>query len=435
MGVSAGFQRASVYRRAAPVLQRAAQPFVRKGWLYWVRFAALLALASYLGHVLGQSDRFTDLRYAMYRWQIKLQHREQLYPQHTVLVLLDDDDFWSDEFQRRSPLKRDQLAALINQLDAAGVNTVALDVDLRSPLPDRPGFDFPDYRQGDQDLIAAVQRMCENGRHMVLSTSVQFGRDGGYEAMPSIYSGARASLPCVSTGYIQLPDDMRLVPGLLKLENGSNLNSFSLAITKIQDPIAYDHAVRNQDRGFRFSQFLTAADFRPKDGRQFIFDGVAVRSMSAVALRQAVADKIVIVGGRWHEYAYGTGPTVDTWLSPGGEEPGAMLHANYVEAMLNDSGTFAPISDVAAAMLEWGLAFGLATIVALDIHPLWKWSSFIAASVFSVLMTYVLLQNLGLFLDFLIPMLMILVHTIADEILEMRQQVRHLKHQLTEHHH
>jgi CHASE2 domain-containing sensor protein len=429
MGLSSGFV------RAKPVLRKAVRPFVRKGWFYWVRFAALLALASYLGHVMGQSQRYTDLRYAIYQWQVKLQQRGQFYPQHTVLVLLDDDDYWSVQYQGRRPLKRDRLAEIVDRLNGAGAKTVALDIDLRSPLPEIPAYEFPDYRQENEELIGAVQRMCASGRHVVLASSVRFAQAGGFETMPSIYTAGRPTLPCVRTGYIQLPDDMRLVPGALELANGSYMDSFSLAIVKTTDPIAYHHAVDNEDHGFRFSQFLTPADFSPKAGRQFVFDGVAVQRMSDPALRAAVEDKTVIVGGHWHEFAYGTGPFVDTWLSPGGAEPGAMLHANYVEAMLNRSGTFTPISDMAAALLEWGLAFALATIVALDIHALWKWSAFILASVFSILLTYVLLQNLGLFLDFMIPLLMIVVHTIADEVLEMRHQVQHLKHQLKEFHH
>ena len=442
MGLPSGFQRASGFARAKPFLRKAGQPFVRKGPVYWIRFAALLALASYLGHVLGQSDRYTDLRYAIYQWQVKLQQRKHFSPQHTVLLLLDDDDYWSVQYQGRRPLKRDRLAGLVDRLNEAGASSVAVDIDLRSPLPEMPEYEFPDYRQENQELIAAVQRMCARGRQVVLASSVRFaptgsqtgGPSGGFETMPSIYTAAQPTLPCVRTGYIQLPDDMRLVPGSLKLANGSYMDSFSLAIVKTTDPIAYHHAVDNEDHGFRFSQFLTPADFSPKVGRQFVFDGVAVQQMSDAALRAAVENKTVIVGGHWHAFAYGTGPLVDTWLSPGGAEPGAMLHANYVEAMLNNSGTFTPISDMAAAMLEWGLAFGLATIVALDIHALWKWSAFIAASAFSILLTYVLLQNLGLFLDFMIPLLMIVVHTIADEILEMRQQVQHLKQELKQFH-
>jgi hypothetical protein len=94
----------------------------------------------------------------------------------------------------------------MDKLGEAGVNTVALDVDLRSPLPEKPDFEFPDYKAEDAQLIAAIRRMCAGGRHVVLASSVSFG-DAGYEEMPSIYTSSLKELPCVKTGYIQLPFD------------------------------------------------------------------------------------------------------------------------------------------------------------------------------------------------------------------------------------
>ena len=114
------------------------RPFTRKGWWHWLRFALLLAAASYVGHLLSTSPWLTEFRYTMYHRQLLMRDRSQLYPTRTALVLLNDDDYWSDTFQARTPLKRGQLAELMDKLEAAGVNTVALDVDLRSPLPDKP---------------------------------------------------------------------------------------------------------------------------------------------------------------------------------------------------------------------------------------------------------------------------------------------------------
>jgi CHASE2 domain-containing sensor protein len=127
-----------------------------------------------------------------------------------------------------------------------------------------------------------------------------------------------------------------------------------------------------------------------------------------------LADKLVFVGAKWHANAYGTGPFVDVHNSPGGMEPGVMLHANYVEAMLDRTGTFTPVSDSTAELLEIGLALLLAMIGVLEIHTAWKWAAFVIGIVLSILFTYTLLQNLGLFLDFLIPMVMIIVHAIAE---------------------
>ena len=219
---------------------------------------------------------------------------------------------------------------------------------------------------------------------------------------------------------------------MIQLKDGSYLDSFSLAMTKIADPIAYHNLVKDENKGYRFGQYLTPEDFSTRDGRQFIFNGVEVEHMGRMQLRQALADKTVIVGGHWHSDAYGVGEYIDMWPSPGGTESGAMLHANYVEAMRDPMSTFTPISDRAAEMLEWGLALALALLGALEIHAGWKWGEFVLSCTASVLLTYVLLQNLGLFLDFFIPVLMIVVHTMAEGLLEMRHELQHVKHQLQE---
>jgi hypothetical protein len=413
--------------------------------------------ASYIGHLLSESPRFADIRYELYQKQVRLQRRGPIYPQHTVLVLLDDDDYWGEDFQARSPLKLEQIAVLLDKLNAAGANTVGVDVFLSSPRPEKPEYDFPDYAPGDEAFFAAVKRMCDAGRHVVLTTYLVAGNapekhglgqmahavisylkaaddPDKYNESPSIYSSRLSGMPCVGVGSDQFSVDMRLIPGVSELENGKEMDSFSLALVKIVDPVAYENLVKDvASKGFRFAQYLTRSDFEPKAGRKFILSGVEVRTMDAVALRQAVADKIVIVGGNWSSYGYGLGDRIDEHNSPGGMEPGAMLHANYVEAELDENSTFTPISDRTAEMLEWTIAFVLALIAASEIPGGWKaWSVFFAF-LLSTILTYVLMQNLGLFLDFLVPFLMVVGHTLTEELLEMRHELRHLKHKLKEH--
>lgn len=407
-------------------LLKIVHPFTRKGWGHWLRFVLLLAAAGYAGHLLSTSPWLTEFRYTVYHRQLMMRDRSQLYPKRTALVLLNDDDYWGDSYQSRTPLKRGQLAELIDKLQEAGVNTVTLDVDLRSPRPRDPAFEFADYKTEDAQLIAAIGRMCVAGRHVVLASSVGFG-DDGYVEMPSIYTGALKQLPCVKTGYIQLPFDMRRIPGTLELADGSHLDSLSLAVTGIADPTAHDQAVAETGHGFRFSEYLTEADFAAKNGRQFIFSGQQIKTFDTAALRDRLADKLVFIGAKWHANAYGTGPLVDVHDSPGGMEPGVMLHANYVEAMLDRTGTFTPISDSTAELMEIALALALAMIGVLEIHTAWKWAAFGIGIALSILFTYSLLQNLGLFLDFLIPMVMIVVHAIAEEAIKMAHELQHLK--------
>jgi CHASE2 domain-containing sensor protein len=402
------------------------RPFTRKGWGHWVRFFLLLAAACLVGHWLGSSPWLTEFRYTVYHRQLMMRDRSQLYPKRTALVLLNDDDYWGDSFQSRTPLKRGQLAELMDKLNQIGVNTVALDVDMRAPHPQEPAFEFDNYKDEDAQLIAAIGRMCAAGRHVVLASSVRFLNDG-YEKSPSIYTPFLKQLPCVKTGYIQIPFDMRRIPGVLDLADGSPLDSLSLAVTGIADPIAHDQATAETGHGFRFSEYLTEDDFAAKGGRQSIFNGRQIMTMDAATLRDQLADKLVFVGARWHANAYGTGPLVDVHSSPGGMEPGVMLHANYVEAMLDRTGTFTPLSDSAAEWTEIALALALAMIWALEIHIAWKWAAFAAGIALSILLTYSLMQNFGLFLDFLIPLLMIVVHALVEEALKVWHEFGHLK--------
>jgi CHASE2 domain-containing sensor protein len=402
------------------------RPFARKGLWHWLRFALLLAGGVLLGHVLNNAPWLTQVRYSLYHREMLMRDQSQLYPKRTALVLLNDDDYWGDAYQSRTPLKRDVLADLIDKLNGLGVSTVALDVDLRSPRPDDPNFEYSDYQAEDAKLLAAIDRVCKAGHHAVLASSVQFG-DDGYAEMPSIYTAKLSTLPCVRRGYIQLPYDMRRIPGTLDLANGGQLDSMSLAVTGIADPTARADSSANTGQGFRFSEYLSEADFGPKNGRQFIFSGNQIMQTSPGKLEHQLADKLVFVGAKWHANAYDVGPLVDQHNSPGGMEPGVMLHANYVEAMLDRTGTFEPVSDSIAEMIEVGLVLALALVGLLEIHTLWKWAAFAIGLVLSLLLTYTLLQNLGVFLDFLIPLLMIVFHTLGEELIKIWHEFQHLK--------
>ena len=407
-------------------IRKIIHPFVRKGWGHWLRFGLLLAAGVLLGHVLNDARWLTQIRYSLYQREMMMRDRSQLYPKRTALVLLDDDDYWGDSYQSRTPLKRDVLADLLDKLNSLGANTVALDVDLRSPRPDDPSFEYADYKAEDAKFVAAIVRMCAAGHHVVLASSIQFTADG-YAEMPSVYTAQLPQLPCLIRGYIQLPFDMRRIPGTLDLANGGQLDSMSLAVTGIADPTARAQASANTGQGFRFSEYLSEADFAPKNGRQFIFSGNQIMKTDVGALRDQLADKLVFVGAKWHGDAYGAGPLVDQHNSPGGMEPGVMLHANYVEAMLDRTGTFTPVSDSTAEFIEIGLVLALALVGLMEIHALWKWAALVIGLVLSLLLAYTLLQNLGLFLDFLIPLLMIVFHTLGEEVLGVWHEFQHLK--------
>jgi CHASE2 domain-containing sensor protein len=409
-------------------------PITRKGVGHWLRMLLLLAGGYYAGHLLRNGQWLTQLRYDIYAKQLKLQHRGILYPQRTAIVLIGDEDYWSARFEERKPLKRDQLAELLDRLNEAGANTVVIDIDLRAPVPDQPAYEFPTYAPEDAKLLAAVDRMCKAGGHVVLSSSVEYAADGvHYRQMPSIYTPSLPSLPCLKSGYIETPFDLRRLPGPIEVEGGRRLDSLSSAAVRIADPIAYDEMTRDDEHGFRFTRFLTEAEFATRDGRQFVYSAQQLRDDPLPELHAQLADRIVFIGAHWHVFARGAGAYVDLFSSPGGVLPGVMLHANYVEAMLDRTGTFSPVSDETAEILEGILVVALGLIGVMDLHASFKWGAFVSGLLLSIIFTYVLLQNLGMFLDFAIPLLMIVIHTLVEEILHMRHELKHARHKLKQH--
>jgi hypothetical protein len=102
--------------------------------------------------------------------------------------------------------------------------------------------------------------------------------------------------------------------------------------------------------------------------------------------------------------------------------------------MLDRTGTFTPVSDSTAEMIEIGLVLALALIGLMEIHVLWKWAATAIGLILSLLLAYTLLQNLGLFLDFLIPLLMIVFHTLGEELIKIWHEFRDLKRQHAKRH-
>jgi len=85
------------------------------------------------------------------------------------------------------------------------------------------------------------------------------------------------------------------------------------------------------------------------------------------------------------------------------------------------------MSDTSAEVIEFSLAIALAIVAALEIHPVWKWIAFVISLLLSVILSYVLLENLGIFLDFLVPVLILMGHTLVEEFIDMRTELHHLR--------
>jgi CHASE2 domain-containing sensor protein len=412
------------------------QPVRKKGAWHWAIFACLLVAGWFLGQILEHASVMTTARYWLYRRQMQLVREAPTHPRHTVVVLLTDEDYWSENFAGRSPVDRKQLAKILTILTDVKAQTVALDIDLRSPDSTCPGCDFASYQTEDLALFHAMANLCKpGGGWLVVGTSVRFA-DGEYTEVPSLYSWAMANDPegkiaCMKPGYLQLPHDLRKLPGPLFLKNGSTLDSFAMAAEQRANGDAYARAAQAPERAFLFARYLSEANFGDQNG-PFLFSAKSLEKMHVEdpnRLRQYLSGRVVLIGGAWHTTGIGQGPRVDLYDSPMGQMPGVFLHANYIEALDGERGTFAALPDWVVRCVEFTLAVALALIGAQQIGAIWKGMAFCISVLISFVLTYLLLENLGIFMDFLVPLCILIVHTLVEQVIAWRHELHHLRHE------
>jgi CHASE2 domain-containing sensor protein len=141
------------------------------------------------------------------------------------------------------------------------------------------------------------------------------------------------------------------------------------------------------------------------------------------ATQKCLRGKIVIISGNWNSRASGVGPRVDLHGSPVGLVPGAMIHANYVEAMLSDR-AFLPLPKCLVRSVEI-LAVVLLTLVLALLSSGWLQLAAVVGTTLFMLVLNFFLQNLGMFFDFFVPTVLLLGHVVAHKIYEWWEIAHH----------
>ena len=420
----------------------------RKHPVDWVILVVLLALCGMAGHWLARSNVWVSLRAWIYQ-SMSTSATGSRHPQYTAVVLLDDQDYWSDhptaghegsatdDLAGRVPTNRQYLARIVTQLAAAGAPVIALDFDLRAPLPPS-SVDFPAYRSEDDAFFTALRQACADGHSIVLASEL-VAQDEGVVEVPSIYDAAGLSdasglsAPCVRHGYIQLPRDIRRAPDLVPLQTGGEADPFAFAVVRSSRPAAYNKIARPHGNDFPYSEFISEAGFRDTSQGQVVFSGREILSMTAAELKQKLLipgstqqpnERVVVVGGGWHTLAMKEGPLVDTHPSPGGDMSGVLLHANYIEAASAEK-LNVPFPDAAGEAIDAILVLLIACIGMLEIHAGWKWGAVVAVSVLVVVGSYLLMRTFGLFLDFFFPLIFLGLHAGFEHVREWRHAAQH----------
>ena len=133
----------------------------------------------------------------------------------------------------------------------------------------------------------------------------------------------------------------------------------------------------------------------------------------------------MIVGADWSQYAYRRGKLTDLHQSPVGEIPGVYLHANYAAALI-DSRLYRSMGRWVAMGIEAVLVAFVAVLFAVRLSPRDRVLYLSGAALGLVVVAYLSWQNFGLFIEPIIPIILLVLHWLYDENRHMRAELQRL---------
>lgn len=386
---------------------------VRKTILHWSVALILIAISSVVGGWLDEQAIWITWRYQVYQ-ALQATNTRQPEVTRTALVLVTDEEYWQGEPAHRSPLKRDYLANLILALEKAEPAVIAIDFDLRSPTQEEGLTDHKDYRLENLKLFEAVRSVSQN-YPVVLPASINLNKNNDYFVERSIYSSFDFRDGWVAQGYIELPDDLRGVPIPMPTATGKLIDSLASAVVRFENKALHlqiAQLANNTVETLPFGSFIQASSFP-------VYSTTHVLTADQRTLREELGHKVILIGAGWSRLAYGRGGTVDATMTPIGEVGKVFLHANYIEALL-DRRTYSAPSDWFVNAIEISFALALAWLFSRKHRALIKFSIFASLMLVLPVLTYILLQNVGFYFDFFIPLVLLGGHAGVEQILEWR---------------
>lgn len=391
----------------------------RKQLVHWGGVTILIAAGIWVGHLLEQHHVWLRERYRVTqglqdfaRWISGKEARDK----HTTVVLIGDEEFWGPELAGRNPVNREYLARLVQSLNRFEPRVIALDFYLSSPQPDGALVMFPNYEQETRQLLEAVAAVGSH-RPVVLLRSVGF-KEGYYVHESDAYDEKTFAGKKVSGGHVFFENDYRLIPLSLVLRDGTQVYSFSEAIVGAYEmsgtTLNFDEG---EDESLTYGEYLRPDKINKYSATQVMSAEPGSKEFAEIA--DKVGGKVVIVGGSWHQRAFGRGPAVDRHSTPVGDIPGVYMHANYVEALL-DTRYYRPLPEKVLIALEVLLGLATAVIIAREFWWVWRVAIVVALIVLVIFAAVVSLQILGSFFDFFIPVVTVIGHALYEQVKEWR---------------
>jgi CHASE2 domain-containing sensor protein len=385
----------------------------------WISAVVVILIGITIGEQMEERYAFLDLRYKGYQltqsWAARI--KDDLFDHSTVLVLIEDDDYWKGGYEGRSPINKTNLGKLIKALDEYKPKVIALDFYFSSPVPDGSILEHGKYKEETENLLKALREL-KNKPKIVLPKTL--GVEGGYyRADSAVYD--KSDFGDARFGYIDLPGDYRMIPPRLPMKDGSPLDSFSEAVVRAFDLTGKALKWDGNDQPKCYASGLLSEDqFSRYSATEVLFPDQATRE----ELAHEVNGNIVIIGGAWSRDAYGRGTRVDTRDTPVGSMPAVFLHAAWVESMLA-SRTARPMGNLSKWTLE--LLTGLLTYFVFTLNIFTRRTRYLLRGVyllalifFWAVVAYVTAQNFGIFFDPFIPSLASLGKAAFEQVNDWR---------------
>jgi CHASE2 domain-containing sensor protein len=392
---------------------------------YWITALLLLAFTTTATPHIYSYLGLTGLRAKLFEWLATAGPRP-LEPRFIKVVLIGDDDYWRGQDAGRRPIDRNLLADLVRNLSTAGAHVIALDFDLRLPDPDATAVPAL-YQDETKNLITAIVSAAQNGHKIVLSKTIWVDAQGNYIFDRDAYAAYglctdldaqgnwqnpgngivvdAAAQRNISCGYIALPYDEIGVPGQLRLGNGKYLDSFALAVAQ-----ARNYGTITTGTTLSYGDYIPEATWR---GQGMVLSSHAVLQPGSDL--SALDGQTVIVGADWYTLAVRRGDLIDVHATPVGPMIGALIHANFAEALL-DSRTYRGTSATLIHGAE--LVFGLlaAAVFALAKRLWTKLAAVVVLLLLLLLIQWSALHLMGVFFDGFVPLLALLLHSFYERL-------------------
>jgi hypothetical protein len=391
-----------------------------------------------VSHYLEHEHQLLSWQYKLFGviqnpWPRPLRFRD------TVVVMIDDDAYYKDTGAER-PLSRTYLANMLEKISEADPRPAAIGLDVLFTSPDEgnikfkaPGghliYDREDVAAETEELIRTVNEVTKICDVVLIETLVYpegyHPHDDGnlsvtdlYHREFDVYDGYPPEELKFTTAYDFFYDDRRSISPTVPIDDGkSSVDSLSLALARSYRP----DIVKSKDWT------------RPRVG-SFVVES-AVPTISAYdlmhaegdalkALQQQFKQKIVLIGGNWHQSSTRNGPRVDQHETPIGLVSGVLVHANHVEAILDDRvfdtlhlGPFLVVLDVL-----FGFLLAYVSVIAIhEPHRRLKQAiqalTIVVIVMIPLLASFFLMEFLAIYWDVVILDVVLLLHLLVERLL------------------